>query len=319
MPHIEVLQTAASAPAPGWAYVVDRAIDPSKTALNPSGTRKNKRAVRSTVASASAADGTELTRREQVAIQRRLAELDKDAPSGVIEVPAKWRGLNGGGGTYGVQKGSGNKKGGAGAGGASGGGKITTNVRRVLLSEKTFLHHLADEEALRALASQTPGVSARTVQAHAKKAEQQQQQQTGGSKRASIGGTMLPPPTPTSTTPGADISMPDAPPLQTTPSLSTKIPQIPQPSDTNNALLQTSVPTLPSQEELESLLSAPPLSYNAARAAPPLPSSKGGPPQRHFCEMCGYWGRVRCLKCGARVCGLECKEVHDVDCRKKFN
>jgi zinc finger HIT domain-containing protein 1 len=313
MPHIEVLQTAASAPAPGWAYVVDRAVDPSKTALNPSGTRKNKRAVRSTVASATAADGTELTRREQVAIQRRLAELDKDAPSGVIEVPVKWRGLNGGGGSYGMEKGSGKGK----SGGV--GGKITTNVRRVLLSEKTFLHHLADEEALRALASQTPGVSARTVLAHAKKAEQAQQQQAAGTKRASIGGTMLPPPTPTTTTPTADIDMPDAPPPQPTTSPSSKPSQNTQITETNHTLLQTSLPSLPSQEELESLLSAPPLSYNAARAGPPLPPSKGGPPQRHFCEMCGYLGRVRCLKCGARVCGLECKEVHDVDCRKKFS
>jgi zinc finger HIT domain-containing protein 1 len=313
MPHIEVLQTAASAPAPGWAYVVDRAIDPSKTALNPSGSRKNKRAVRSTVASATAADGTELTRREQVAIQRRLAELDKDAPSGAIEVPQKWRGLNGGGGSYGMEKSKGKS--------VAGGGKITTNVRRVLLSEKTFLHHLADEEALRALASQQPGVSARTVLAHAKKAEQQQQMTE--SRRASVAGSgtgvgaMLPPPTPTSVTPGADVEMQDAPPSQL-PSAASITTQY-NTSDANNALLQTSIPPLPTPEELEALLSAPALPYSAARAAPPLPPSKGGPPQRHFCEMCGYLGRVRCLKCGARVCGLECKEVHDIDCRKKFS
>jgi zinc finger HIT domain-containing protein 1 len=312
MPHIEVLATAASAPAPGWAYVVDRAIDPSKTAINPSGLRQNKRAVRSTVAAASAADGTELTRREQVAIQRRLAELDKDAPSGTVEVPQKWRGLNGGAGTYRVEKGKGK--------GAAGGGKITTNVRRVLLSEKTFTHHLHDEEAKMAVAREQPGISARTIQAHAKKAEQQQQQQqqAGGSKRSSVVGAMLPPPTPTSATPAADIEMTDALPTQTS-TISSATLQSSQLDDANSALLQTPLPSLPTPEELEALLSAPPLSYNEARAAPPLPPSKGGPPQRHFCEMCGYWGRVRCLKCGARVCGLECKEVHDVDCRKKFS
>ena len=72
-------------------------------------------------------------------------------------------------------------------------------------------------------------------------------------------------------------------------------------------LLQVNVPQVPTAEEMEALLSAPPLSYNAARSAPPPPHK----PQRQFCEICGYWGTIKCMKCGARVCGLECKSTHD--------
>ncbi|KAI5797864.1 hypothetical protein DFH27DRAFT_624728 [Peziza echinospora] len=48
-----------------------------------------------------------------------------------------------------------------------------------------------------------------------------------------------------------------------------------------------------------------PLSHAAARADPPAR------PPRVFCEICGYWGKYRCLRCGARYCALECKETHE--------
>jgi zinc finger HIT domain-containing protein 1 len=56
---------------------------------------------------------------------------------------------------------------------------------------------------------------------------------------------------------------------------------------------------------MAALVSGPPLSYNGARAGPPV-----GKPQRRFCEICGYWGTIKCIKCGARVCGLECTKTH---------
>ena len=68
------------------------------------------------------------------------------------------------------------------------------------------------------------------------------------------------------------------------------------------------IPALPSEAEMEALLSAPPLTYNQARAAPPPP---GAPPPRRFCETCGYWGRVKCMKCGAMTCSVACKDDHD--------
>ena len=72
-------------------------------------------------------------------------------------------------------------------------------------------------------------------------------------------------------------------------------------------LLKSYVPEPPSEEVMEALVNAPPLSYNAARAT----LSESAKPQRHFCEICGYWGTIKCMKCGARVCGLDCKNAHD--------
>jgi len=74
------------------------------------------------------------------------------------------------------------------------------------------------------------------------------------------------------------------------------------------------LPPLPTQAQIMALLAQPPLSYNASRAAP---STSTAPP-RKFCEICGYWGRVVCVKCGARVCGIECKEAHDESRCLKF-
>ena len=72
-------------------------------------------------------------------------------------------------------------------------------------------------------------------------------------------------------------------------------------------LLRTYVPNAPSDEVMQALVTAPPLSYNAARAT----FSASEKPRRHFCEICGYWGNIKCLKCGVRVCGLDCKGAHD--------
>lgn len=77
--------------------------------------------------------------------------------------------------------------------------------------------------------------------------------------------------------------------------------------DEANPLLRTYTSPRPPSPILDELLSAPPLPYAAARSKP---STLGHPPRR-FCEICGYWGKVKCLKCGARVCGLDCKRTHD--------
>ena len=82
----------------------------------------------------------------------------------------------------------------------------------------------------------------------------------------------------------------------------------------DDPFLKSHVPPLPTQAEIDALLAAPPLSYNAARAAPTTSTA----PPRQFCEICGYWGRARCMKCGVRVCGLECKTQHDETRCAKF-
>jgi zinc finger HIT domain-containing protein 1 len=83
--------------------------------------------------------------------------------------------------------------------------------------------------------------------------------------------------------------------------------------DVPHPLLKVDVPKRPSKEEIEALLAEPPLSYNASKADPGGPNS---PPPRLFCDTCGYWGRIRCMMCGARVCGLECKGDHQERCNR---
>ena len=71
MPQIEVVPNSTSISAPGWAYVPDNGYDPSKVAIQPTGARK--RAARS-----SGLHGGDTTTRQQNAILKHLAELDKD-------------------------------------------------------------------------------------------------------------------------------------------------------------------------------------------------------------------------------------------------
>jgi len=96
----------------------------------------------------------------------------------------------------------------------------------------------------------------------------------------------------------------------------TKTPPPAHPGDAD-PLLVSRVPPLPSDEELRRLLAGPPLSYLEARGAW-APADEGRYPPRRFCEVCGYWGRVRCTKCGTRVCALECLETHRADCVTRY-
>lgn len=64
-------------------------------------------------------------------------------------------------------------------------------------------------------------------------------------------------------------------------------------------------------------MTAPPLSYLEARAQW-TEEEEGRYPVRRFCEVCGYWGRVKCIKCGARVCALECLEAHREECLVRY-
>ncbi|KIV80180.1 hypothetical protein PV11_07699 [Exophiala sideris] len=94
-------------------------------------------------------------------------------------------------------------------------------------------------------------------------------------------------------------------------------------------LLRTrDLPKMPSDRVMQALLAEPPLSYIAARAKPLEGSDSStfavrtgsnalvAKPQRWFCAVCGYWGKVRCKRgCGERVCGLlECWKAHEGVC-----
>lgn len=161
--------------------------------------------------------------------------------------------------------------------------KVTQNVRRILSSQKTFANHLADEEA--ALASHDQNTLALGTP------------RAGSSRPARIASSHKRLSTATSPSPNTVID-----PLVTSIVASHATAQS---SSEDDPLLRSYVPTTPSQAIMEVLLSGPALSYNGARAAPAV-----GKPQRRFCEICGYWGTIKCLKCGARVCGLECRNAH---------
>lgn len=154
------------------------------------------------------------------------------------------------------------------------------------MSQKTFANHLADEEAFLALQQQHPSsVAPRAPALRPSRPTPNMKRSSTSEVPSARGGASH-----TGTVrAGGIVSSGLRDPLDAEP------------------LLKSHVPTAPSEEVMETLLSGPPLSYNAARTAPP----PLGKPQRQFCEICGYWGTIKCMKCGARVCGLDCKGAHD--------
>lgn len=82
MPQVELLPNSTSAAAPGWTYVVDTGYDPSKVAINP---KDRKRAA---ARPGGPRGENELSARQQTAVARRIAELERDNDAGkVIGVP----------------------------------------------------------------------------------------------------------------------------------------------------------------------------------------------------------------------------------------
>ena len=286
MPHIELLPNQTSALAPGWAYVPEsHYTDPSKAAFNPSGARARHKSA----AALAASSGGDLTARQQTAIQRRLAELDRDAPTKEMIIPK------------------------SAAGGGGGGGK-TQATRKILGSMKGWRNWLDDDEAMVAMAVREGGYGSHAhTQIHGQASGSGMStpvdgKRGKGNKRASLtaGGELGA----EAGTPEANVAVPDK--VMTDGDV--RMMEDAEDCD-DDPLLQSRTLGKLSPDRLEALLSGPPLSYNAARAAPPDPDA---PPPRQFCELCGYWGRVRCLKCGTRVCGLDCKVTHDAECSRRF-
>lgn len=76
------------------------------------------------------------------------------------------------------------------------------------------------------------------------------------------------------------------------------------------------MPPLPTDDELRGLVQGPPLTYPEARAD--YGDDERRYPTRVFCEICGYWGRVKCTKCGTPVCALDCLELHREECVTRY-
>ncbi|KAH8724562.1 hypothetical protein GQ44DRAFT_617624 [Phaeosphaeriaceae sp. PMI808] len=239
MPHVEVLPNSTASVAPGWTYVVDNGYDPSKVAINP----KNKK--RAAAQTGGQRGENELSARQQTAIARRIAELERDNdPKQSIAIPGKPS----------IPK--------------------TQNTRRIIQYQRQIKHWLDDEEAQLAQQQQQPVPTPRAAPASSR---------TNAHSRRPSTFASIPP------TPSSPVNLDFA-------------------SDDALLSVDRSMPTPLDPIELDALLVAPPLSYAASHVAPP---PAGGPPQRHFCDNCGYWGTIKCRKCGARVCGLECKDAHE--------
>jgi zinc finger HIT domain-containing protein 1 len=179
--------------------------------------------------------------------------------------------------------------------------KSTQNVRRILASERQFKHWHDEQVAQLALgANPVAGQPVLPVS-------------TGGSRRSSaaqhVQMPMHPPPKPSTprakTEPSATKSSPLATNTKEAEEESTE-------TKTVDALLLTrGIPKMPSKRLMDVLLAEAPLPWDAASARP----LENRMPARHFCVVCGYWGKVRCKRCGERTCGLlECWKGHEGSC-----
>lgn len=196
---------------------------------------------------------------------------------------------------------------------------MTAGVRRILQSAKTFANHLADYEALvlngpsqtappvrTAPRASSISAGAARPRSHKKKDPSEPPAPTPLRKAPTASKA-------TSVKPEAEDSlMSDAVPSLSLGS-STMPPAHPRDDD---PLLVSRIPQLPSQAEIDALLAVPPLTYHDARGS--LTEEDRRKPTRQFCEVCGYWGRVKCTRCGGRVCALECLNVHQEECFTRY-
>ncbi|KAI0996251.1 hypothetical protein K3495_g11928 [Podosphaera aphanis] len=281
----EVLSTKSVA-APGWAYVAEHEIHPSPASLHPT---SRKRARTSVVATPG---GAVTTAKHEAKLVRELAALDRDNTREVaIAIPTPHRAPR----------------------------KLTPAVRKILQSHKTFANHLADYEAHAATTSslslaapapatptlRTSGAAPSHTRSRSLKKRDPPTTSLQSSRKASVSSM--------ASRSGDTKTIRWDSPTTMALTLSNGHATVPMPHPADqDPLLVSRIPTMPSQEELERLLSHPPLSYLEARG-PWVPEDRRKP-LRVFCEKCGYWGRVKCTKCGRRVCGLECYKEHAEEC-----
>jgi zinc finger HIT domain-containing protein 1 len=334
---VQELPNAKSISAPGWAYVPDTGINPSVAALQPS-QAKRARNLRNPSAHENSA-------KQDAKILRELAALDKESHKDVqIPVPVRHRDNAGRGSPFVIPLSETNSMLTLHALIVSH-GKATPAVRKILQSQKTFANHLSDAEALAALsvsqpqsqpvaAPPTPVSRASPASTSTPVVPEKIPGKRGPYKKKSLNAVAASTPLREVSTPNpgsaavspappkgiktetsnADILMTD-PPNELLAPLPTSYELTSHPGD-KDPLLISYIPPVPSQAELEKLIAAPPLTYMEAKGE--LTDEDVRKPTRSFCEICGYWGRVKCMKCGTRVCALECLRTHQEDCYTRY-
>ncbi|KAF9879188.1 hypothetical protein CkaCkLH20_03421 [Colletotrichum karsti] len=252
------------------------------TGVNPAAAAlqpaNRKRAARNK-ANPSASD---LSVRQEAKIRKELEALDKDCGRDAsIPVPAK---------------------------GGRAQTKSTPNVRKILQSQKTFHNHLDDHLALLSHAENAPAPHPNQHtkrNAAAKRSKTSTPKPSAAAELEDVEMTPAPPP--------AEEDSAEAPAPVLAPY--DKPPPPAHPGD-DDPLLASRVPEPPTDEELRWLLRQPMLSFWDARAEWADEDTRY--PTRTFCEVCGYWGRVKCMKCGTRVCALDCLETHREECATRY-
>ncbi|GKT41968.1 uncharacterized protein ColSpa_02149 [Colletotrichum spaethianum] len=284
------LASAKVTSAPGWAYVPDTGVNPAAAALQPT---NRKRAARGK-ANPSASD---LTVRQEAKIRKELEQLDRDGGRDAsIPIPAR---------------------------GSRGQSKSTPNVRKILQSQKTFHNHLDDYLAHLSHTEHTPAPhpNQHTPRPTNKPPHPNQHTKRNAAKRSKTSTPKSAAPTPAESEDAEMTPAPNAPATareSTGPVLAPYEGHAPPPHPgDDDPLLVSRVPEMPTDEELRWLLSRPMLSFWDARAEQG-DEDAARYPVRTFCELCGYWGRVRCMKCGTRVCALDCLETHREECFTRY-
>lgn len=286
MPRVDELYTTAKAAAPGWSYVVDAGYDPSKAPINPTNRKRQRTGNASAIDTNDSTDPSELSLRQQTAVQRHFAELDRDNhKTAHVPLPAFTNKAR----------------------------KQTTNVKRILQSGKDFAYNLQEQEALDALRGPN-AVPHSTIEATTTSGIINTEKSAPRASKTPIARRK-------SAAPQSAITQAvETQNASSTPSImagNVALSARNEPAQRNELHMLGSAPpaVTASEAEIEALLSAPPLTYAMARSDPP---STSAPRQRVFCEICGYWGRVKCMKCGARICGITCKATHDESRCVKF-
>lgn len=286
MYHIELLPSSSASLTPGWTYVADRGYNAAQTAAATAApVIGRKRGIRDP------GGRGDLTSKESNAIARHLSELDRENYRDV-QIPIRQK----------EKEGRGPR------------GKTTTNVRRILQSQKDFQYHLNEEEA----SSQTPagpgsgsgantprpGIISRITKPAPAPAPPVTTTTTSRKRKHASRGEETPAAPPAA--PPADKDETDEGGTDKNEAEKNDNKLIASEHD-NDPLLRSRMPSAPSERIMQALVSEPPLSYNAARVGPSM--SRKSP--RFFCAICGYWGKIRCRGCHVRTCGLDCYKVHE--------
>ncbi|KAF3055595.1 HIT finger domain-containing protein [Daldinia childiae] len=305
--------------APGWAYVPDTAPHLAAAAAASLQTGNRKRAARNQVTNTSAIYA-DADARQEAKLRREIEALDRDNYHRDVSIPI-------------IAKSNSSK---------TTVKKHTPNVRKILQSQKTFANHLDDFEALLAQEKSNPTSAASAAAANSSNlgsskkggggggggaaAEKHQQKNSKRSSKSNISRSASISKAAPAVKQEEDVEMSEAPQdnLPSSSSSSSLLTPYSRPGQPpthpqdDDPLLVSRVPALPTEAELRTLVSAPPLNYAEARGRWTVADDGRKYPARVFCEVCGYWGRVRCMRCGVRVCALECLETHREECVSRY-